>query len=125
MLMQERQHFQNIYYSTLRVSGSVGEYNVPVFFFINKLDKAGADKERVIAEIKKELTEKVCYTEVSIKDNEGSVNFTDQLIEFISEQDDELLERYFDGNYDEELWKERFKALIKERKVFPSINRII
>lgn len=95
------------------------KYNVPVFFFINKLDRAGADKERVIAEIKKELTEKICYTDASIKDNNGSVNFNDQLIEFISEQDDELLERYFDGNYDEELWRERFKTLIKERKVFP------
>ncbi len=54
-----------------------------------------------------------------MSDSKGHVNFNDELIEFITEQDDELLEQYFDGNYCEEIWKRKFKTLIKECKVFP------
>ncbi|WP_294373332.1 translation factor GTPase family protein [uncultured Clostridium sp.] len=95
------------------------KYNVPVFFFINKLDRAGADKIRVVDEIKKELTENVCMVDVIIDNDKAAINFTDELIEFISEQDDELLEKYLEGSYDEKLWKERFKKLIKECNAFP------
>lgn len=94
-------------------------YNVPTFFFINKLDRIGADKNRVINEIKKELIEDICPIDVVVENNKGKVIFTDELIEFISEQDDKLLEMYLDGGYNEELWKDRFKNLIKECKVFP------
>ena len=95
------------------------KYNIPVFFFINKLDRVGADKNRVINEIKKELTENVCSVDVIMEENNGRIDLTDELIEFVSEQDDELLERYLEGNYDEKLWKDRFKNLIKECRVFP------
>lgn len=95
------------------------KYNIPVFFFINKLDRVGADKNRVINEIKKELTENVCSVDVIMEEDKGRIAFTDELIEFVSEQDDELLEEYLEGNYDEELWKDRFKNLIKECRVFP------
>ena len=94
-------------------------YNVPTFFFINKLDRIGADKNRVINEIKKELIEDICPIDVVMENNKGRIIFTDELIEFISEQDDELLEMYLDGDYNEELWKDRFKNLIKECRVFP------
>ena len=95
------------------------KYNVPTFFFINKLDRIGADKDRVINEIKKELIEDICPIDIIMENNKGRINFTDELIEFISEQDEELLEMYFNGEYEEELWKDRFKKLIKECRVFP------
>src|SRR5471030_1615050 len=38
-------------------------YNIPTIFFINKLDRVGADKERVLKEIKRDLTKDVCYIE--------------------------------------------------------------
>ena len=44
---------------------------------------------------------------------------SEELIEFISEYDDELLEKYLEGAYDSKLWFEKFKILIKENKVFP------
>ncbi len=95
------------------------KYNIPTFFFINKLDRVGADKKRVIGEMKKELAENIFEIDVIMSDSKGHVNFNDELIEFITEQDDELLEQYFDGNYCEEIWKRKFKTLIKECKVFP------
>ncbi|OOM77990.1 TetM/TetW/TetO/TetS family tetracycline resistance ribosomal protection protein [Clostridium sp. BL-8] len=93
------------------------KYNVSTIFFINKLDRVGADKDRVIKEIKKDLTKDICYLE---NDSLGlNNNFSEELIEFISEYDDELLERYLEGNYDFGIWLNTFKILIKEGKVFP------
>ncbi len=93
------------------------KYNVPTIFFINKLDRVGADKDRVIKEIKKDLTKDICYLE---NDSLGvNDNFSEEVIEFISECDDELFERYLEGNYDFSLWLSKFKILIKEGKVFP------
>jgi len=107
------------------------KYNVPSLFFINKLDRVGADKERVIKEIKRDLTNGVCYIEnnfINNDYNEKNVNdlinsekfeLSQELIEFISEYDDELLEKYLEGNYDSKLWFVKIKMLIKENKVFP------
>ncbi|AWK52333.1 elongation factor G [Clostridium beijerinckii] len=107
------------------------KYNVPSMFFINKLDRIGAEKERVIKEIKKDLTKDVFYIgDKSLKNvqNEKDINglvdsnefeLSEELIEFISEYDDELLEKYLEGAYDKKLWFKKFKNLIKENKIFP------
>ncbi|BCZ46137.1 tetracycline resistance protein [Clostridium gelidum] len=113
------------------------KYNVSTMFFINKLDRVGADKDRVLKEIRRDLTKDVCYIENNfvhsdheedrvnyVKDDNNLINYdefelSEELIEFISEYDDELLEKYLEGAYDCKLWIETFKVLIKENKVFP------
>ncbi|OOM76417.1 tetracycline resistance protein TetO [Clostridium puniceum] len=105
------------------------KYNVPSMFFINKLDRIGADKERVIKEIKRDLTKDVCYideesingtfNEMKAFINSEQIILKEELIEFISEYDDELLEKYIQGSYDCKLWLNAFKKLIKENKIFP------
>ena len=91
------------------------KYKVPTFIFINKLDRVNADKDKVINEIKRVLSKDLFYIDGDIKREELSK----ELIEFISEYDEQLLERYFEGNYDKESWVNTFKNLIKESKVFP------
>lgn len=91
------------------------KYKVPTFIFINKLDRTGADKDGVINEIKKSLSEDVIFIDDNLKVNELS----EELIEFISEYDEELLEKYLEGEYDKELWMNVFRKLIKENNVFP------
>ena len=88
------------------------KYNVPTLFFVNKLDRTGADLERVIKEIQINLTNDICYI-----DNLNNLN--EDAIEFISERDEELLERYFNGEYQQEIWINKLKKLIKESKLFP------
>ena len=83
------------------------KYKVPTFFFINKLDRTGADLENVINEIKANLTENICYIE-------SITEIKEELIEFIAERDEELLENYFNGKYNKEL-----RSLIKEGNIFP------
>ena len=105
------------------------KYNVPSMFFINKLDRVGADRERVIKEIKRDLTKDVCYIDNDfIKGNSngikssiksGEIELQEEIIEFISEYDDELLEKYLEGSYDCDLWINALKRLIKENQIFP------
>lgn len=103
------------------------KYNVPTIFFVNKIDRANADTDRVLKEIKKELNENAIYIhsydDLCKVDKENihdkNIEFDDELIEFISEHDDELLEKYLEGDYDEELWREKLRQLVKENKIFP------
>lgn len=107
------------------------KHNIPTIFFINKLDRVGADKDRVIKEIKRDLTKDVYYinsgdmkairNDNNVKNllNINKFNLNEELVEFISEYDDKLLEQYLEGNYNYNLWLETFKSLIKERKIFP------
>lgn len=96
------------------------KYNVPSIFFINKLDRVGANKERVLEEIKKDLTKDICYLDASLSENANNINLNYENIEFISEYDDELLEKYLEGEYNEKaLWIDALKKLIKESKIFP------
>ncbi len=91
------------------------KYNVPSFIFINKLDRVNADKEKVINDIKRVLSKDIFYIEEDVKRDDLS----QELIEFISEYDESLLERYFEGDYNKETWISTLKNLIKECKVFP------
>lgn len=91
------------------------KYNVPTFFFINKMDRTGASLERIIDEIKESLTSDICYI-----DNLEELN--EEIIDFISERDEILLERYFNSDYNEEDWIIGLKTLIKERKAFPCLS---
>ena len=91
------------------------KYNVPTMFFINKIDRTGADINKVINEIKINLTKKLCYID-DIND------IKEDIIESIAEENEKLLEKYFNGKYDEKLWKEELKKLIKESRVFPCFS---
>ncbi|WP_459476333.1 GTP-binding protein [Clostridium saccharoperbutylacetonicum] len=94
------------------------KYNIPSLFFINKLDRVGADKNRVINEIRRDLTKDVCFVD-NVNDFIDKINLSEELIEFISEYDDVLLEKYLEGNYDANIWVNTLKKLIKENRVFP------
>ena len=88
------------------------EYNVPTIFFINKLDRVGADLDNVMRGILESLTKDACYVNKLHEMDE-------ELIEFISERNEELLEKYFNGEYEENLWVEELRKLIKNNKIFP------
>ena len=62
------------------------EQGIPVIFFLNKTDRAGADPQRVLAQIQTMLTPNA----VPLWDAESILNF-------LTERDDELLERYLSG----------------------------
>jgi len=86
------------------------------------MDRIGAEKERIITEIGRELSKNIFFIDkdsINItKDKINNINFTEELIEFISEHDEELLEKYLNNEYDEDAYMEKLKSLIKKRKIF-------
>ncbi|MPQ44142.1 GTP-binding protein [Clostridium tarantellae] len=88
---------------------------IPTVLFINKTDRIGADIEKVLKSIKENFDDKVFLINNNFRDSELSK----ELIEFIAENDDMLLEKYLLEQYEKDLWIEQFKNLIKQRKVFP------
>lgn len=91
------------------------KHNIPVFFFINKIDRAGADVKAVLEDIKSNFTEDACL----ITDDLSKENMSDNLKEFISEHDDNLLEMYLDDKYDYSIWLDSLIKMIKRRNIFP------
>ncbi|WP_144513765.1 translation factor GTPase family protein [Bacillus sp. FJAT-22090] len=85
------------------------KHQVPTFFFINKMDYEGTDATSILAEIRANLSKDVC---------DISKLFDEELIEFIAERDEDLLEKYMDTGFDKELWEETFKRMIRNNKVF-------
>ncbi|NFV11748.1 TetM/TetW/TetO/TetS family tetracycline resistance ribosomal protection protein [Clostridium sporogenes] len=91
------------------------KHNIPVLFFINKIDRVGVNTQNVIEEIKFNFTKKTFLVDESLSNEE----LTPEIVEFIAEQDEYLLEKYLDDKYDKELWLNSMKKLIKSSKVFP------
>ncbi|EKS4342610.1 GTP-binding protein [Clostridium sporogenes] len=91
------------------------KHNIPVLFFINKIDRVGANGENVIEDIKLNFTKRVCFIDKPLNSDELSP----ELIEFIAEQDEYLLEKYLEDNYEKDLWLKSMKKLIKKTELFP------
>lgn len=91
------------------------EYKKPVFFFINKCDREGYDRDNVINEIRKNLTEDVVFLEGDYLENE-------EVQEFTAERDEVLLEKYFEGESSTEEILETLKKEIKSLKAFPCME---
>ena len=84
---------------------------VPTFIFINKIDRVGAEVERVIKEIKTNFSNKICFIENSLEEE-----LSEEVVEKISENDDELIEKYFNGEYSKDEWIKALRNQMKECK---------
>ncbi|MFY9295253.1 MAG: translation factor GTPase family protein [Caldicoprobacterales bacterium] len=82
-------------------------YKIPVFLFVNKMDQLGADKEKLLEELKKILDDSCIEF-----GNNDTEDFYDQL----AMCDETVMESYLEtGRID----TSQIARLIKERKVFP------
>ncbi|MBC6003472.1 TetM/TetW/TetO/TetS family tetracycline resistance ribosomal protection protein [Paeniclostridium sp. NSJ-45] len=94
------------------------KHNIPVFFFGNKIDREGANIEKLIEDIKLNLSEDVIDISINLNiDNE--INLSEEIIEFIAERDEELLDKYLNGEYDKELWINKLIKSIKNCDIYP------
>ncbi|MBQ9324476.1 MAG: TetM/TetW/TetO/TetS family tetracycline resistance ribosomal protection protein [Clostridia bacterium] len=84
-------------------------HQIPVILFVNKMDREGADRERVLGEIRKVLTE--CAAPMD--DPEG-------MLEAMSGASDVWLSRYLEGDIPEErACRDAFEEMAREGKVYP------
>ncbi len=105
------------------------EYGVPVFIFLNKLDRAGADPDRVLHQMQTRLGGSFldlrndrfqAWKSVdSEKQPDSSFVLSDETIESVAEQDEELLELLFDGGYSPGRWLESLKSQVQRCQCFP------
>lgn len=86
---------------------------IPTFIFINKIDRVGADVNKVYPQLKRRFSEDIC-----LLSNNSLMNLSDEEIEFIAGKDEELLNLYFEDNYNNQLWINKLKFLVKERQIF-------
>ena len=110
---------------------------IPTVIFINKIDRAGADTEQVLNEMKKYLSKDIMQIQNTINEGNNKANIINVLdnienqnkedrkiyenfVETIVEKDEELLERYFDDERIE--FKELEQIMINNTqacKLFP------
>jgi len=94
------------------------EYKIPTFIFVNKMDRIGADKQSVINDLKDNLDKNIIDIDDSLDINEN-YKLSSDAIEFIAERDSHLLEAYLDEKYDQDLWIDTIKNMIKQCEVNP------
>lgn len=87
----------------------LSKYNVPCFIFVNKMDLDGADKNRVINELKNKFSD-------------GCIDFgcedKDEFYENIALCDENLLNQYYENN---SVNKSDIISCIRDRKIFPCL----
>ncbi|EGG33968.1 GTP-binding protein, partial [Paenibacillus sp. HGF5] len=96
------------------------KHGVPTFLFINKIDRVGADVPRVLAEIRSELAEDVCWITEEDVLQEGLMQSS--LIEFIAERDEKLLELYMEEGYEASRWLDAMIAMMRKGELFPCFS---
>ena len=89
-------------------------YHTPVFIFLNKIDRPGADPDQVIAQIRSRLSNDV----IDLRQWQMTGVMDDALQESIAEGDEALMEAYFEGEFEEERWADSLARQIKARQRF-------
>ncbi len=90
------------------------EHSLPRIFFISKSDKADADVNKVISEIRERFSKKV-FTIDSLD--------APELIEAVAESDDKLIEKYLEGKpLTAEEVAEGLRNAIMKAKIFPVVT---
>ncbi|MBU5593299.1 TetM/TetW/TetO/TetS family tetracycline resistance ribosomal protection protein [Clostridium sp. MSJ-4] len=109
------------------------DMKVPTIIFINKVDRVGADIDKVLEEINKILTDSTLTleflrgqesqnpeVELLFKDQVKSPKYKDDFIEAMAEKDELLLEKYLEGeDIDSKFLKERLALLIGKCSIYP------
>ena len=88
---------------------AMAEQHIPVIFFLNKTDRVGANPDMVLEQIRRLLSKKA----VMLTDGEA-------ITELIREQDDELFERYLNGEtFDGSFLRQRLAQLSQKAEAYP------
>ena len=79
---------------TYTIWKALREKNIPTIFFINKMDRAGADFTRTLKELKEKLSAEIIPLENIIRNDDSSLSFEEtskeELMEYQSDVEDEV-----------------------------------
>ena len=98
------------------------KYNIPAFLFINKIDRVDTDIDLLIENIKLELSDDI----INISDNlileNDKILLNEELVEFLAERDEELLEKYLNEEYDNNLWIDSLIEGVRSCRIYPVLK---
>lgn len=113
-------------YAVLVISGADGvqghtetlwsllkRYQVPTFVFINKMDQPGTDREALLSELQKRLSESCVDFALLDRPKE---EMPEEVWETIAMSDEELLEQYLESG---SIAEKDIRRLVRRRKLFP------
>lgn len=112
---------------TYTIWRALQEKKVPVIIFINKMDRYGADYNRVVSELQNNLKIPTLTLKHIIQNNDHSLKIVpsklEDIIEEVSLVDDEVLEKYINGKEISNDWlHQRICKLTHSCKLFPVIG---
>ena len=86
--------------------------NIPVIFFLNKTDRIGSDPQKALKQIQALLTPKAVF-----------VNDHDALTDMLCDEDDEMMERYLEGeSFAPEYLRKRLCEMARIGKISPVLT---
>ncbi|UED78269.1 TetM/TetW/TetO/TetS family tetracycline resistance ribosomal protection protein [Lysinibacillus sp. CD3-6] len=91
------------------------QYNVPTFFFINKIDRDGADVGAVVRQLQKECSEHVLL----INDPLCADYVPNHIAEWLAERDEQLLDAFLTETLDAQTCLMQLQKFIKQEQAFP------
>ncbi len=91
------------------------QYNIPVFLFLNKADRAGADIPAVLTQLRRR------FHPACIDFSGWGQDFSEECKEEIASLDQEALELYLQGASQTQ-WENLLKKRIAQRKIFPCFS---
>lgn len=90
-------------------------YGVPTLFFINKIDREGADTAAVLAALHKK-----CSSDCLLFEGHFDKGIMDEVLaEAFAERDESLLDEYLDSGYEEALFAKAARRMFFNSQVFP------
>ena len=112
---------------TYTIWRALQEKNVPVIIFINKMDRKGADYDKVVSELQNNLKIPTLTLTHVYQEKDGKLSIIPSKIEDIIEElsmvDDEILEKYINGeNIDNGWLSSKIINLTHENKIFPTVG---
>ena len=112
---------------TYTIWRALQEKNVPVIIYINKMDRKGADFDKVLAELQNNLKVPTLTLTHVYQEQDGKLNITkstvDELIEELSLVDDEVFEKYVENKNIEGEWlASKMIELSHKGKIYPVVG---
>jgi len=90
------------------------KYHVPTFIFINKVDREGAEVSQLMNDLRKQFSDDVLMVTNPIDEN----HIPDEILEWIAERDECLLDQFLDGNIEGPLFIQSLQSLIQNEQTF-------
>ena len=94
----------------------LAQYGVPVFLFLNKTDRAGADPDAALRRVRERLSPDALDLRGAFSP-EGVLSGA--AIEAVAENDEALMDALFSTGYDRDRWLASLRRQVKARSVFP------